>query len=200
MNRHRPGRSPLPRSRLGNQPLAATELLLVDGNNLLHRLAGGPVPAALHQLIGRLRAALPDHVRAIVVLDGPPDPGAPFAQRIGPRLEVRHAGRRDADSVIVELLRDRAGGERGAVLVVTDDPGLGQRVRSSGGVARPLDWFLALLDQAGTTPGPRPPSVAGSPPPTAADMDEARGSQPWRPGRGATRKRGNPRRAPRHRS
>ena len=194
------------------------ELLLVDGNNLLHRTSGGAQGAAARQLVTGLRARLPESITCIVVLDGPPDPGGPAREKYGARLEVRHAGRRDADAAIVEIVQQRQPHERSGIVVVTDDRALADRVRAAGGLTRRLDWLVAFLDRrprpgavlvgeprvapAIGRPGvPRPvrsprPSPAG---PTAADEGstlEEDPRDPWRPGRGATRKRGPARRAP----
>src|SRR3990172_3671004 len=71
-------------------PFVEVGLVVVDGNNLLHRTAGGPGPTAARLLLARLRAALPAGVRAIVVLDGPADPGGPLRVVIAPSPHVRH--------------------------------------------------------------------------------------------------------------
>jgi len=165
--------------------LAGIEELLVDGNNLLHRTAGRADPSARHELLARLRAALPPGLRAVVVLDGPPDPGAPLAQRVSAQLEVRHSGRRDADDLIVTLLGDRPAGSRARVVVVSDDRALRDRVARLGVTAYRLDWLTELL------PRPRPPVRPND---DHGDPDR----EPWAPGRGATTKRGNPRRSGRH--
>lgn len=191
-------RPPASRPTLGSQPLAGIDLVLVDGNNLLHRIAGGPDRQATHLLLGRLRAALPPGVDGIVVLDGPPDPGAPFRERLRPGLEIRHAGRQDADTVIVGLVRARPQLRRGATVAVTDDRGLTERVRAAGGLTRRLDWLVALFGREAA-----PTSIGAATPPDQAET-AGRGPrtaprEPWRPGRGATRKRGPGRRAPRRR-
>src|SRR3989304_2735993 len=93
-------------------PFVEVGLVVVDGNNLLHRTAGGPGPPAARLLLARLRAALPAGVRAIVVLDGPPDPGGPLREVIGPSLEVRHSGRQSADDVIVAIVGQQAYADR----------------------------------------------------------------------------------------
>lgn len=183
-------------------PFAEIGLLIVDGNNLLHRTAGGPGPTAARLLLSRLHAALPTGVRGTVVLDGPPDPGGPMREALGPNLEVRHSGRQSADDVIVAIVDQQPHGERVRIIVVTDDRILTERVRRLGGRARRLDWLQASLELPRRGPrlppgssigSSRPPRPAG-PPPTSAPTGEEDERPAWRPGRGATRKRGNPRR------
>src|SRR3990170_3969759 len=114
-------------------PFVEVGLVVVDGNNLLHRTAGGPGPTAARLLLARLRAALPAGVRAIVVLDGPPDPGGPLREVIAPSLEVRHSGRQSADDVIVAIVDQQSYADRARTIVVTDDRALTERVRHLGG-------------------------------------------------------------------
>jgi hypothetical protein len=187
-------------------PLVGTDRLLVDGSNLLHALARGEerlgeaAPAAA--LIGRLRAAIDPAVGIEIVLDGPPDPGM-HNTRVASGLIVRHSGRRTADQLIVWLIDEarRAAGPGGQgrrssadnLLVVTDDRELGTAVRARGGRTVGARWLFGKLERRiGESPAigrrraPTPPSPAGS----AEAEEEPR----WRPGRGATVKRGNPKR------
>lgn len=190
-------------------PFEGVRLLLVDGNNLLHRTAAGPGPVGARILLARLRAAMPPGMEAIVVLDGPPDPGAPMREAAGPNVEIRHAGRHSADDVIVRLVQERPPFERARVVAVSDDRALRDRVTGLGGIARRLDWIESSL--ALPPRGPRAPagsSIASARPPRSApgkpgpgmgqgaakgaeeDPDESARPR-WQPGRGATRKRGN---------
>lgn len=206
------------------------EVLLVDGNNLLHAVAGDAGPGPLRGLLARIAAAVPRSIATTVVLDGPPDPGAPSRMRVRPGLLVRHAGRIGADALLVHLVEEHPYLERAGVVVVTNDVALGDHVRKAGGRIRPVAWLQARLEAwpsapsapgssiAGPRPrraGPaggasgttsdhaRPPAGSGTPrrtgspggSPATGEQDDER--EPWRPGRGATRKRGNPRRAPR---
>ena len=202
-------------------------VLLVDGNNLLHAVAGNAGPAPLRGLIPRLAAALPAELDAVVVLDGPPDPGGPARVRIRRGLAIRHAGRMGADAVIVAMVEERAFAERAGTLVVTNDVALGDEVKRIGGRGRPVRW---LQERLAEPPAVRPPGASiGGPRPArgrtgvgrAADLlgrpgaggrgapgqtgavaategagdEDADAARPaWAPGRGATRKRGNPRR------
>jgi YacP-like NYN domain len=176
-------------------PLSATSRLIVDGSNLLPALAGGGDRVPPAALIGRLRAAIPASVGIELVFDGPPEAGL-RGERIAAGLSVRHAGRRSADDAIVGLV-DQAravsgsGGVAG-VLVVTDDRELRTAVQAMGARTAGTQWLLGRLDRARLSA----PSVGNRRPPTttppARDVDDHR--VPWKPGRGATTKRGNPRR------
>jgi hypothetical protein len=179
-------------------PLADTDRLLVDGSNFLPALArrGGQVPPAA--LIGRLRAVIPSAVGVELVFDGAPDPGL-RGERIASGLIVRHAGRRSADDLLLSLV-DQAGAAAGAravagLLVVTDDRELRTALHAKGARTAGTAWLLGRLDR----PTLASPSVGNRRPPTpvrppGGDDDTDADREPWKPGRGATVKRGNPRR------
>ncbi|HVL52867.1 MAG TPA: hypothetical protein VM344_01245 [Vitreimonas sp.] len=188
-------------------PLAATDRLLVDGSNLLHAMRrhdrgtlGDEAPPPAAALIGRLRAAIPPNIGIELVLDGPSDRGM-HNQRIASGLIVRYSGRRSADDVLLALVDDvgRSAGpgirERRAVvdnlLVVTDDRDLRLALQNRGVRSAGSRWLIGRLDRrvssSPTTGNRRPPAR----PPEQTDEDERAG---WRPGRGATTKRGNPKR------
>lgn len=182
-------------------------LILVDGNNLLHRMHGSAHRAHQRPLLARLSAAVPAEVEAIVLLDGRPDPGGLDRGRLRRGLEVRHSGGVDADTVLVELVAARSFTERATVVVVTDDRALTERVRQLGGRTKRLDWLIGSLIDEG--PSRSAPAAGRNARPLARPQragDERRGGMsdeeggeerpPWRPGRGATRKVGNPRRGP----
>ena len=174
----------MPTSR---DPLADTRRLIVDGSNLLPALSrsGGAPPAAL---IGRLRAAIPPTVAVELVFDGPPDAGL-RGERIAAGVTVRHAGRRTADELIVDLVG--RGASAAAVLVVTDDRELGASLRGLGARTARASWLLGRLDRrraASPSIGNRRPPGMPSQPGDEPERD------PWKPGRGATVKKGNPRR------
>jgi YacP-like NYN domain len=174
-------------------PLAATDRLIVDGSNLLPALArqGGTVPQAA--VIGRLRAAIPPSIGVELVFDGAPEPGM-RGERVASGLIVRHAGRRTADDLILDLV-DQTGAAAGSaavarLLVVTDDRALRSRIQRSGGRTAGVAWLLGRLER----PKLSSPSVGNRRPPADPAASEDVEREPWKPGRGATVKRGNPRR------
>jgi hypothetical protein len=179
-------------------PLTGIDRLLVDGSNLLPALArrGGQAPQAA--LIGRLRAAIPAPVGIELVFDGAPAPGLRDT-RIAAGLLVRHGGRRSADALLIDLV-DQARAVAGAaaaagLLVITDDRALRVAVQSKGARTAGTAWLLGRLDRprvASPSVGNRRPPDPGTTAPGAAAEEAER--TPWKPGRGATRKRGNPRR------
>jgi hypothetical protein len=206
-------------------PLEGTERLIVDGTNLLYRLgtrAGGAAPASA--IVGRIRAAVPATVAVDLVFDGS---GHGVYGRVAQQMLVRYSGKRSADDTILDLVSEVALQGRGAaaadtVLVVTDDRALRDRVAAKGGRSAPLAWLTARLDLPAAPAGrsgaaasgrtPRPPSIGhGRPPAGARRGDQRPGSDGgaggdggddrpgWTPGRGATAKRGTPRRVARHR-
>ena len=83
------------------EPWRDVHVLLVDGNNVLHALAGSAGPDTLRTFLARLRARLPAGTDTMVILDGSPDPGAPMSARVAPGLGIRHAGRVSADLALV---------------------------------------------------------------------------------------------------
>ena len=182
----------MPTSR---DPLAATDRLIVDGSNLLPALAGGGDRVPPAALIGRLRAAIPATAGLELIFDGAAEPGL-RGERIAAGLIVRHAGRRSADDLIISLV-DQAravagtGGVAG-VLVVTDDRGLRNAVQAIGARTAGTQWLLGRLDRGRLSA----PSVGNRrPPATPRPVSEDEHDRvPWKPGRGATTKRGNPRR------
>ena len=187
-------------------PLANTDRLLIDGTNLLHTMSrtGGAAPAAT--LIGRMRAIVPAQVAIELIFDGPPERGL-RGERIASGTSVRYSGPRTADAVILALVDDvrivdGADGTAG-LLVVTDDRDLRHGARMRGARTAGSAWLLGRLGagrlSSASIGNARPPRAS----PTAAanaagsDGDPAETDRVgWRPGRGATTKRGNPRRAP----
>jgi hypothetical protein len=170
-------------------PLANTTRLLVDGTNLLHALAGGAQPQPPATLIGRLRAIIPATTAIELVFDGSPERGL-RGERIASGVRVRYSGARSADWVILSLVddvRSTAGPEAAdGVLVVTDDRDLRSQLRTRGARSAGTSWLIGRLDRgrlAAPAPGNRRPPRS-----VPADNDDDRHG--WRPGRGATVKRG----------
>lgn len=151
--------------------------MLVDGDNLLHRVRGMRDEAGVAWLLPRLAAWRPAGVQVTVVLDGASDPGSPRRQRAAPGITWEHSGRVDADTSIVEQARARPYADRARTVVVTDDRGLADRARHVGVLVRRLDWLVEQLNRP-TVMQPRPPA----------------GATPARPG-GPPGPHGSPRRA-----
>jgi hypothetical protein len=195
--------TPMPSHR-DRDPLAATELLVVDGTNLLHALSRTPGAAPPATLVGRLRAIIPAAIAIELVFDGPAEHGL-RNERIAAGVRVRYAGRRTADAVIVTRLDDvrRDDGPEGtnALLVVTDDRGLRHAAQLRGARTAGAAWLLGRLDAprlASPSVGNARPAAAKPRPAVADSESDPDDDRPrWRPGRGATTKKGNPRKAPR---
>ena len=156
------------------------------------------------------------------MFDGPPEKGV-RGERIAHGVSVRYGGRFSADTILVTLVDDVAmvaGAPRGGgstatdkILVVTDDRDLRFALQRRGARTAGTSWLITRMQRPRLTapsignprpprvPGSRPTSVAQRPPRSvsspAADLDPEGGDhEPWSPGRGATRKRGNGKRAP----
>ena len=125
------------------------------------------------------------------MLDGHAASGTDRRQRIRRGLDIHHAGSLTADDALLNLVRDTAPGARADTVIVTDDRSLTEKARHLGARTKRLDWLEALL----TAPTSQKTSIgrAGVRPPTPPGPTEQE-RQPWQPGRGATKKKGNPRR------
>ena len=181
---------------LQRDPLTGTDRLLIDGTNLLHALSRKPGAAPQAALIGRLRAIVPAAIGIELVFDGAPDRGM-RGERVAAGLIVRHSGQRTADEVLLSLVdetRAVAGAAAtGALLVVSDDHALRASLRAKGARTAGSAWLLGRLDR----PKLSAPSVGNRRPAATQPTDErdpATEPQRWKHGRGATTKRGNPRR------
>ncbi|MFZ5854684.1 MAG: NYN domain-containing protein [Chloroflexota bacterium] len=190
-------------------PLQGIVRLLVDGTNLLHALRRGAEPAPAATLIGRLRALIPPSVRIEIVFDGPPDPGSSNV-RVASGVTVRYSGRMSADALLARLVSEAAAHTietAATILVVTDDHELARELRRRGATTARTAWLLHRLERASLAS----PSVGRARPPRQRaggdDQSDRRGEGEapeesegggWRPGRGATTKRGNPHRRARH--
>ena len=179
-------------------------LLLIDGDNLLHEVRGSRDAGAVAWLLPRLRRWRPDGMHIVVALDGHAEPGQPGRWVAAPGIWFQHSGSRSADDLLIEMLREQPYAERTRSAVVSGDHGLADRARRAGGATRQVAWLLRQLNAAsgpgaissGTASpvgiGQGPPTRRATPTSHSADAD---GRDAWQPGRGATRKRGNPRRA-----
>lgn len=185
-------------------PLAATDRLLVDGNNALHALAGGGAARApVAALIGRIRGLAPASVAIDLVLDGAPEAGAPM-ERVASGMRIIHSGRISADERILALVGHPPADRADRILVVTNDQGLAAQVRGRGARVASVTWLLGRLEAqrvTGATPSigrPRPPLGARHDGLARKEADD-RPERRWSPGRGATTKRGPGARPPRGR-
>lgn len=173
--------------------LEGIDILLIDGNNVLHRLAGAADPAAQRTLLPRLRAAIPDTVATIFMLDGHADAGAYGRERVRPGFEIRHSGSFSGDDALLKLIRDASPSQRHGMTLVSDDIALSNRARMLGARTRRLAWLEVLIgmprQRRASIGAGRPVGQSGS-----HENEEPDERTPWQPGRGATRKRGNPRR------
>jgi rRNA-processing protein FCF1 len=164
------------------------DVLLIDGNNLLHRVFGSADPTAQRTLIPRLRNAIPSTIATLLMLDGHADAGTAGRTRIAKGLDVQHSGSMSADDALVRTVAGIAHEDRAATTLVTDDRSLTERARQMGARTQRLAWLEGIIGQTSASIGIGTPSVP------AREDDER---EQWRPGRHATKKRGNPRRAPR---
>jgi hypothetical protein len=169
--------------------VSGVERLLIDGNNLLHRLSGGVDDQQQRTLLARLRGVLPG-VRKTIVFDGRRTGGSAVSPATA-EIDVIYAGG-SADDALVELVRALPATLVVRTVLVTDDRALADRARHAGVTSRRLDWLVTLLQPAGSPAHPSDRQRRGDS--YEPDDDERR---PWQPGRGATRKKGNPRRGPR---
>jgi hypothetical protein len=178
------------------------DLLLVDGDNLLHDVRGSRDQGGVAWLLPRLAGWRPQHLRIVVGLDGHPAPGEASRKRATRGIEFHHSGSRSADDMLIELLKAQPYAGRGRTAVVTRDRGLQARASRAGGATRSIDWLMDRVVGRPPTAGERATPVGigqGKPPkkrhyePPDADEEERR---VWGPGRGATRKKGNPKRSP----
>ena len=175
--------------------LQGVDRLLIDGNNLLHRTSGGVDAGAQRLLLARLSGAIPPTIETILMLDGHAASGTDRRQRVRRGLEIHHSGSLSADDALLNVIRDAAPGARGRVTLVSDDRALYEKARRLGAHTQRLAWLEALLDRPAGGAGRAPVRVgAGTPPPRPPEERPDEEREPWKPGRGATAKRGNPRR------
>jgi predicted RNA-binding protein with PIN domain len=126
--------------------------VLLDGNNLLHRLPGKPASRAdLRRLV--LEACRHQRMRITVVFDGPPPEGAPPREELG-AVSVVYAGSETADDVIIRSLP--LGRAARDWVVVTDDRELRARARQRGARVK----SVAEWSRMKPAPPPRPRAEA----------------------------------------
>ena len=161
--------------------LGRAERVLVDGNNLV----GGWDDARLRAYEAAMRRALPASVRLEVFRDG---------------------GGRSADDRIIEAVGRPDPGRADRIVIITDDRELRERARRLGASTITARYFRDRIDANTLPPSPtRAPGGFGraaSPRPQPAqdaEKDEGLDERRWKPGRGATKKRGPSARRPRGR-
>ena len=132
------------------------ELLLVDGDNLLHAVRGGRDDGGVAWLLPRLSRWRPAGLRIVVALDGHPAHGETSHRRAATGIEFHHAGARSADDLIIDLLTRQPFSARARSAVVTRDLGLTDRARRVGGLTRTPDWLTEQLDEPNRQPSPTP--------------------------------------------
>lgn len=116
--------------------------LLVDGNNLLHRLPEGRRSRAEVRRLS-LELARREGVSITVLFDGPPPAGSPDHERLG-RVTVVYCGADSADDAIIRRLPPPPAAANW--VVVSDDRELVGRARRAGASTRPLRQWLARID------------------------------------------------------
>jgi rRNA-processing protein FCF1 len=179
-------------NEMGHGALDGIEVLLIDGNNLLHRVTGSVEPDAQRTLLPRLRALLPPTIATVMMLDGHADVGTSRTEKIAHGFEIRHSGSISADDALLHIVRNHEPGDRHEITVVSDDRALSDRVRHLGARTQRLAWLTNLLE----SPSARTTTIGSGRRPVDAAARHENGDErePWRPGRGATTKRGNSRR------
>jgi predicted RNA-binding protein with PIN domain len=120
---------------------------LVDGNNLIGRLARRP--PGTEEERRRVQRAIADRLRVgrssvVLFFDGEPSAGRREEWLGG--LTVRYSGNRSADDAIVEAV-ERAKA-RGDCHVVTDDRALAERARARGARALSTSDFWGRMETA----------------------------------------------------
>lgn len=172
-------------------PLDGIDRLLIDGNNLLHRMSGNADPGSVRLLLAKLSGAMPDTTPTIVMFDGHAASGTDRQQRIRRGLDVQAAGSISADEALLNIIRDTSANKRAGVTIVTDDRPLTEKARHLGARTKRLDWLEQLLAAPGVSSNTGIGRKGVRPPPKPETGDER---EPWTPGRGATKKKGNPKR------
>ena len=178
------------------------DLLLIDGDNLLHDVRGIRDEGGVAWLLPRLSAWRPEHLRIVVGLDGHPPQGEGSRKRVTRGIEFHHSRSRSADDMLLDLLMEQPYAGRGRSAVVTRDRGLQARANRAGGATRSVDWLMQQVaaGPAVGTAAARPTGIGQGKPPRGRHVDASDPAEAdrhrWQPGRGATRKKGNPRRGP----
>ena len=179
------------------------DLLLIDGDNLLHDVRGSRDEGGVAWLLPRLSGWRPQHLHIIVGLDGHTAPGEARRSRATKGIDFHHSGSRSADDMLIDLLQAQPYAGRGRTAIVTRDRGLQARANRAGGATRSVDWLMAQVTGSAAGSGARtakPVGIGQGKPPRNRATDpvdpDTEQRQSWQPGRGATKKKGNPKRSP----
>lgn len=173
--------------RRQRDPLFGCRRLVIDGSNQRDNPAE---PVLEEPLAGSLARLFPHSLELIVVFDTDPPIGAGTIRRIG-GVTVIHARAGGGDDRIVALLEQSPED----TLVVTDDADLRRRVTAIGGRVERNEWLRQRRAADHLAAGSVGRRMIRSLPVPAGEADEPEADPPaWRPGRGATRKRGPTRR------
>ena len=115
--------------------------VLVDGNNLLHRL---PPESRSREQVRRLSLELArhEHMHITVVFDGPPPSGSPLQEDLG-NVTVVYSDSQSADDAVVARLPQGTAAKNW--VVVTGDRELARRSKQRGATVRPLGEWQAKL-------------------------------------------------------
>ena len=178
------------------------DLLLIDGDNLLHDVRGSRDEGGVAWLLPRLSGWRPAHLRIVIGLDGHPPQGEASRKKATRGIEFHHSGRRSADDLLIDLLKRQPFAGRSRTAVVTRDRGLQARANRAGGQTRSVDWLMRQVSgpAQGGGKSSRPVGVGQGKPAAQKHYDpygpEEDETASWEPGRGATKKKGNPKRSP----
>lgn len=178
------------------------DLLLIDGDNLLHDVRGIRDEGGVAWLLPRLSGWRPEHLRIVVGLDGHPPQGEGSRTRVTRGIEFHHSRSRSADDMLLDLLTAQPYADRSRTAIVTRDRGLQARASRAGGATRSVDWLMQQVAAGPAASGSttRPIGIGQGKPPRSHHLDADDSAEDdrvgWQPGRGATRKKGNPRRSP----
>ena len=128
--------------------------IVIDGNNLLHSLPPGQRSrAAVRE--GVLDQSRREKISVTLVFDGPPPDGTPPAEYLG-SVTILYSGLTSADDLIISRLP--SGGPARSWSVVTNDRGLGARVRQRGASVRTLAQWTSRRGAKFGPGKPRPKS------------------------------------------
>ncbi len=130
--------------------------VLVDGNNVLHRLPPGE--RSREGLRRRmLQLARGQRMRLEVVFDGAPPEGTPAVELLGP-VTIRYSGHGTADDLIIHRLP--SGPSARNWTIVTDDRELARRAAAAGARTLPVSTWLARLEDPSQPAGEKPEELS----------------------------------------